>query len=136
MNMTWLTHIAGGFFLYRLFHGGIEPVTMGLCLFGSIFPDWMEGPPGRRWLKHRGLSHSILLWLAVALLIPFLVPEGFLTFVKYFLLGVTSHLLLDSLTVYGVPLFRERTVGFRIVKTGKVSEIVVLFVIFLSLLFL
>ncbi len=134
MDMTWLTHIAGGFFLYRLFQGEIEPVTMGFCLFGSIFPDWMEGPPGRRWLKHRGLSHSILLWLAVALLVPFLMPERFLILVKYFLLGVTSHLLLDSLTVYGIPLFRERTVGFRIVKTGRTSEIVVFAVVFLSFL--
>jgi len=120
--MTWATHLTVSFLLSCK---AANPVLTALCVFGSIFPDMIEGPPSARWLPHRGPSHSLVFWFLCALLLPYVLSAKLYPYLRYFLLGIFSHLFLDSLTKRGIPLF-GRYVGLKILRTGGLSEAVFL----------
>ena len=78
-------------------------------------------------LKHRGILHSFIFMLSIALLLVILFPVSTLPFI----LGYGLHLIADSFTPSGVKLFypyEKKYFGF--VKTGGRMETAV-FVIFL-----
>jgi len=132
--MTWITHSAVAFGFAWLF--GLHT---GLAVLGSTAPDWFEDFFGIK--EHRGITHYIWLWflLFVVPLSFWLAGTGseFLDMAFYWLVsfgfGGFSHIVLDALTVAGVPLgvgrVRVRIGG--LVRTGKLSEWVFLALVLL-----
>jgi membrane-bound metal-dependent hydrolase YbcI (DUF457 family) len=130
--MTWITHITFGSLSAGIL--GLNPIFAGL---GSTAPDWFEDLFGVK--EHRGLTHYVVLWLGafVVSLIVLLMYEGSITMMLFsFVYGGLTHLFLDSLTVTGVPLgvgnIRVRIGG--LIRTGKMSEYVFLFVVLIGFL--
>ena len=118
--MTWLTHTTFGFLTASLL--GLNPY---FAAAGSTAPDWAEDFLGIK--EHRGITHYLTLW-AAAFLFSIILYGSFKNEttlnVLSFIYGALTHLLLDSLTISGIPLgvgkIRVRIGG--LVKTGKLSE--------------
>jgi len=118
--MTWITHT---FFAFATSHILGLPVLPAIA--GSTAPDWLEDFLGIR--EHRGITHYVVLWV-----LAFVLAGGLWLWLKHdlilhivaFIYGGLTHLLLDSLTVSGVPLgvgrLRVRIAG--LIRTGKLSE--------------
>jgi len=127
--MLWQTHILTSALLAHKL-GADMPFGVVASAFGGVFPDWIERVGRLRVLRHRGLSHSLILWLCVCSgLIVFLstVPHA-----RWFASGVLLHLAEDVLTMTGVPLLLERKrIALRLIRTGGPSEalFLVLFVL-------
>lgn len=102
--------LASGFSLAHLQH---DPLALGLALalatqIAAVLPD----QDLRLGLKHRGVTHSLL---ALALMI------GTAWYVDHRLalavgVGYGSHLLLDSLTIWGIPALWPVQNRFRLAK--------------------
>jgi inner membrane protein len=118
--MTWLTHTVFAYFTSALL--GLNPY---FAVAGSTAPDWGEDLLGIK--EHRGPTHYLTLW-AGAFLISLVLYGSFKTAITFnllsFVYGGLTHLLLDALTVSGIPLgvgkVRVRIGG--LVRTGKLSE--------------
>ncbi|MBI2503655.1 MAG: efflux RND transporter periplasmic adaptor subunit [Candidatus Latescibacteria bacterium] len=95
--------------------------ALGCALLGSLLPDldspksapgrllpFLSQPLERRW-GHRTVTHSLLAFLALALV---LLPLGLYRGAWYaaLLIGYGSHLLIDCTTKSGVPLFHPHPV--------------------------
>jgi len=116
--MTWVSHVLVG-----TSAGKLAGLSYVLSAFGSVLPDLLEYiVPGR----HRGVSHSISVWGVLSVI-------GWLTGIdalKAIMIGVLiGHLLMDSLTITGVPLYDDRgryitLFGGRI-RTGSAIEYVI-----------
>ena len=126
--MTWLTHSAFAYLTGTIF--GLNPY---FTVAGSTAPDWTEDLLGIR--EHRGITHYVVLWVGVFLfsIILYGSLKTTITFnVLSFVYGGLTHLLLEALTVSGVPLgigkIRVRIGG--LVKTGKLSGWVFLTITF------
>lgn len=116
--MTWASHIIVGSATAKVF--GLNYV---LTTFGSVLPDLAEMviPKG---VHHRGITHSVSLWLAALALLWFFPPA------RDVLIGVcVGHLLMDSLTVMGVPILDEHSRRITILggklRTASAGEFVV-----------
>lgn len=95
--MTWASHIIVGSATAKVF--GLNYI---LTTLGAILPDLAEMITPRR-IQHRGITHSVALWLASLVLL-------WSTPIRDCLLGVViGHLLMDSLTVMGVPILDENS---------------------------
>lgn len=137
------------------------------CFIGGLIPD-LDKPTSEVWHKipagsilgrllqpflgaHRHLSHSILGFGLINLLIKYLFNLAGLTILVNmevvwlsFAIGYISHILMDTLTVEGVPLFFPIPfhVGFppikalRIKTGGKIEKYVVFPGLFLILFYL
>lgn len=145
--MKWKNHaIVAGSFLYAL---GLEPGAIALGTASAVLPDRIEtpfGPAGLRLLKHRGLSHEVMLWLiaCVALLLwnPIIPGDWAAELLRYgpslfqapgnerafdlplwaIPLGGVLHLLLgDLLTPGGVTIWGEKF-SLNLFRTGTWSE--------------
>lgn len=127
--MTWKSHIAvttAGAYALTL-----NPTLSALAGVGSVLPDRIELL--LPFLKHRGNSHSLLLWIggtlaaaAAALLHPACLP--LLPIVS----GGLAHTLEDMCSVSGVPLLpglqakkSSNIIKIPLYKTGQLSEIAV-----------
>lgn len=95
--MTWASHIIVGSATAKVF--GLNYV---LTTLGAILPDLAEMITPKR-IQHRGVTHSVALWLASLVLL-------WSTPIRDCLLGVVvGHLLMDSLTVMGIPILDENS---------------------------
>ena len=95
--MTWASHIIVGSATAKVF--GLNYV---LTTLGAILPDLAEMITPKR-VQHRGITHSVALWLASLVLL-------WSTPIRDCLLGVViGHLLMDSLTIMGVPILDENS---------------------------
>ncbi|MEM7827860.1 MAG: hypothetical protein QW561_00815 [Candidatus Aenigmatarchaeota archaeon] len=95
--MTWASHIIVGGATAKVF--GLNYI---LTTLGSILPDLAEVVTPKH-VPHRGITHSVALWLAA-------LPLLWSTPVRDCILGVViGHLLMDSLTVMGVPILDENS---------------------------
>jgi len=125
--VTWLTHTTFAYSTAYII--GLNPVV---AMIGSTAPDWSEDFLGVK--EHRGVTHYLTIWvfgLIVSFTFFFLSPDNlFISAVSSFVYGGFTHILLDSLTVSGVPLgkgnIRIRIGG--LIKTGGLSEYVFLIV--------
>jgi membrane-bound metal-dependent hydrolase YbcI (DUF457 family) len=112
--MTWASHIIVGSATAKVF--GLNYI---LTTLGAILPDLAEMITPKR-VQHRGITHSIALWLASLVLL-------WSTPIRDCLLGVViGHLFMDSLTVMGVPILDENSrritiLGGRI-RTASAGE--------------
>ncbi|OMH40568.1 metal-dependent hydrolase [Desulfurobacterium indicum] len=139
--MTTGTHILAGVAVALYFKLPIFP-----AVFGSVFPDvdLKKGFPKKRTLfnSHRGITHHVAIPVILTFMLFFfkdVIPSVIFRDVLSFSLGYASHLLLDSLTPLGVPVgfsYRQRF-SFKLLKSGKLSEIIValLLLIFLAGIF-
>lgn len=90
-------------------------------LIGSTIPD-IDYKVG---LEHRTITHSLLV-LIISTLIIYLIHPGAAA-----VWGVTylSHLVLDALTITGVPFmypFSKKKYGLKLIKTGGAIELYIL----------
>lgn len=120
--MTWVSHILVGSSA-----GKIAGYGYVLSAFGSVLPDLIEYIIPT---KHRGISHSLAMWLI-------LFAIGWITGIEQIraiLLGVLiGHLLMDSLTITGVPFWDEKgryvTLFGGKLRTGTAGEYAIAIVI-------
>jgi len=115
--MTWASHIIVGSATAKTF--GLNYV---LTTFGAILPDLAEMVIPRN-IHHRGITHSVSLWLITLVLL-------WGTPVRDVLIGVViGHLLMDSLTVKGVPVFDENSRHITLlggkIRTASAGEFVI-----------
>ena len=98
--MTWASHIIVGSSIAKVF--GLNYI---LVTFGAVLPDLAEMVIPKN-IQHRGITHSASLWIA-ALAISFVLD---FTPLRDVLIGVCfGHLLMDSLTIMGIPILDENS---------------------------
>jgi inner membrane protein len=138
--MTATTHIA--FSLATAIIAGADKPALGLIAAGSLLPD-IDHPqsalgrifffisyPFNKWFGHRGLMHSLLVWIPVTLL-------GYLWSPLFMIgAGAISHCVIDCLNVSGVQLMYPVTEKVFVlasrkyrIKTGTGPEFVLLAVL-------
>jgi membrane-bound metal-dependent hydrolase YbcI (DUF457 family) len=125
--MTWKSHTAVTAAIVYTATG--NPVLTAAATAGSVLPDRIEFI--LPWLKHRGNSHTLILWALLTLNLaavaslhqnPVWIPLAGLA------LGGLLHVLEDMCSVTGVPLWPlipglpKAQVRVPIYKTGTISE--------------
>jgi len=97
--MKSYTHIAGAvlLFLFIAYFLNLNNLWVGILFSGWI--SVMLDPLDRLIGEHRGIGHSVFLFLPGIILIFFNFTIGVALIV-----GIFSHLFLDSFTVHGVPI--------------------------------
>lgn len=108
------THAAAGLMLgFGL--GAFQPTPLPQALIlacitevAALLPDWDL----KFKIKHRTLTHSLLLLTTLTLLIHYAAPVLALPFA----LGYGSHLVLDMLTIQGIELFYPSHRRIRVLK--------------------
>ena len=96
----------------------VSPIVVG-SMMGAVFPDIDLRIPG---LEHRTLTHWFMPY-AAGILLAYLLEYPW---VLFFCIGALVHILLDSLSLMGVPIwtpFGNRK-GFRIMRVGNFSEVI------------
>ena len=97
-------------------------IACGMVLFSS-FPDYVE----RLGLKHRGISHSVLIYFGLGsfyfcasmICNPHL---DWLSYVGYgFVCGCLGHILADTFSENGITILGFK-VKFNLYRTGRISE--------------
>lgn len=102
---------------------------------GALMPDldhphsalsrrvWIAGASLRMAVSHRGATHSLLAFCA-ALLLTGLSPAHWQHIVTSAAVGYCSHIVLDAMTVSGVPLLWPWKRRFRLLplRTGGIFE--------------
>lgn len=114
-------------------------VMTGIVAFGSLFPD-IDHPSsilGRplypiskiinKLFGHRGVTHSLILYVAVGLVSYFIFPL-YWPITCAFLFGVLSHIIMDFLNPGGVPLLYPLKKRFNLlrIRTGSPAEYVLM----------
>ncbi len=142
--MVGLTHLAFGLLSGELFKSKEAILLSGI---GSVLPDidvysrsiatkitFANGK--NRYLKHRGIMHSLSLPLLIGIIYFVLFGN---TLILPFISGYISHLFLDMFNPSGVPLFSpfyKKKIKFpTTIKTGSPRDYV-LSVLFYGLFFL
>jgi membrane-bound metal-dependent hydrolase YbcI (DUF457 family) len=139
--MTWKSHTAvTAAITYAV---TLDPVFAGVASLGAVLPDRIEFI--LPWLKHRGNSHSLVLWVVLIGLITLTHAFSYLfgvdalavsqiTYYGYAVaIGGVLHILEDMCSVSGVPLFptflsptqSPQTLKIPLYKTGTISEYIV-----------
>ncbi len=126
-HLIFALFLAVVFFKDFLFARTIESfIFIALLIIGATLPDF---DIKNTWFKHRGLSHSIFVPIALLFVAYFYLPAYALV------VGTLSHGLADALTPMGWKPFTP--FKFKIkgpIKTGSLAEILfaaaILFVIF------
>ncbi len=128
--MTYKTHLLGGIIAGAIV--GINPVGVAVAGVASLLPD-IDTPHSKlggkikpisrvlnMTLGHRGVLHSLLGTAIFYILAMLIIPEYSL----YFLVGYLSHILLDALTIQGVPLLYPTPKKLRLplFNTGSLAE--------------
>lgn len=144
-KMTGKTHLSFALLIFLIAYliAGFREyyITAGAILLGSLLPD-IDSPdsfigktiPGipkviNILFGHRGVFHS-LIFLAICFLAALFVSAQAAIALA---VGMASHLLLDALTVDGVPLLyplKTRLRGF--LRTGSLAEYLILALISLA----
>lgn len=137
--MQGRTHLlAGAAIGLSLSHGlDIVPALamVGAAAVGALLPDidhprsmisrrvGLAGAPVRLLVRHRGVLHSGVA-AALVVLAALALPQHLRTFGVAGALGFISHIVLDGLTVQGVPLFwpRRGRVSLLPLRTGGLIE--------------
>lgn len=129
--MLWQSHVivAGSYAAL------VRPDLVPVAALGATAPDWLE------WVispfvavRHRTVTHYVVAWTAAALFFALVID--FRGYGLAFALGGLSHVLLDALTISGVPFGPWSQHRFHLfggkVKTGSMNEFLVVGVIVLG----
>lgn len=126
---------------------GVPVTGIVIMVIGGILPDIIEMTIAMRNDKlfkkiHRTISHWWVLWLLLASFIyitPMPIVFGVYTgdVLLWCCYGCLIHILLDSLTFGGVPLFNpfKQSFGFRFFPTGSPAEYIIVALISSVLLY-
>lgn len=143
--MKWISHKLTTFAIY--YSISEETIQSLIASASSVFPDLIETGPGRIiFRKHRGTSHNPIFWLII---LPFfyyglkkMVPEvniapfnclpGPESLFWTITGGVTLHLIADSLSGLGIPLWGNKRFALKVYKTFTLSEFAVVSFVLLS----
>lgn len=124
--MRWVSHIAIAASLCAV----VNPFAVPAAVLGSTAPDWLEpilSITQRRQVRHRGITHHLTSWLALALF-AWLVWD-WRGWVLWFALGGAVHWVCDALTISGAPVHwwsdRRATLFGGRVRTGAPAEYVI-----------
>ena len=129
--MIGLTHLGFGLLTGEMFR---NPLSIVLSAAGSVLPDvdtysksiatkitFSNGK--NRYLKHRGIMHSLFMPTLI-FLVYFVIYKN--TMILPFVVGYLSHLFLDMFTPSGIPIFMplyNKKLKFPItIKTGSVQD--------------
>ncbi len=120
--MKWVNHIA----IAGATTAVINPTLVPFAVLGGTAPDWLEwvfAALGRK-VKHRTVTHYVTGWaigLAAALLL-----WDFNGILAGFFYGGLTHVLVDSLTIAGVPFSPHSDRKFHLfggrLRTGAAGE--------------
>jgi inner membrane protein len=129
--MRWISHIT----IAAAICAVVNPMAVPAAIAGSTAPDWLEivlRPfHQNKKLKHRGITHYLAAWLAMALFAHFV--WDFQGWLFWFAIGGAIHWLCDALTVSGAPLGwwsdRRMTLFGGKVITGGAAEYVITVVV-------
>jgi len=115
------THAAAGLAIGFALAGQTHQPLLNACAYGlltqvcALVPDLDI----KLHLKHRGVTHSLLALLLISLgawyTMPLLLP--------YVALGYGSHLFLDFLTVWGIPILWPVQRRFRLMRLSTGGRI-------------
>lgn len=125
--MLWISHKITTFsIVFTVTHNLLFSITAAAA---AILPDFLEV----RWLmRHRGLSHSVPLWVTVTA-IAVIGSWQQSALVKYGViavcLGIIMHIVEDAFSFAGVPLVQGKNLAFKVYKTGGISEMGVVCVV-------
>ncbi len=129
--MVGLTHLGFGLLTGEMFG---NPLSIVLSAAGSVLPDIDTysksiatkitfSSSKNRYLKHRGIMHSLFVPASI-FLVYFAIYKN--AMILPFVVGYLSHLFLDMFTPSGVPIFMplyNRELKFPItIKTGSVQD--------------
>lgn len=128
--MKWINHmvIAGSTTAI------VSPEHAIIAVIGSTAPDWLETVANKffnaKW-KHRQETHYLVFWIATTLFFGLVWDiNGILTAFCY---GALTHILADSLTVYGVPFSPNSPNRFHLfggrLRTGDSQEYIFSFTV-------
>lgn len=136
--MTWKSHTAvTAAATYAL---TLDPIFAAAASIGAVLPDRIEFI--LPWLKHRGNSHALALWIVLIALIALAnglssqleVGAKDLNQITYYVFAVAVggifHILEDMCSVSGIPLLptfltpgqKPPTIKVPLYKTGNISE--------------
>ncbi|WML35644.1 metal-dependent hydrolase [Clostridium sp. OS1-26] len=111
------THMFAGAATTLPFINATNVMLLPIAIIGSFVADWDY----RIGLKHRGITHTILaLLITTGALSLYRLQLGLLWGLNY-----STHLLLDSLTITGVPLLypiKNKYYGFKLIKTRSSED--------------
>ncbi|MEM4168198.1 MAG: thermonuclease family protein [Candidatus Caldarchaeum sp.] len=112
--MTWAGHTLVGIAVGQVTGG--DTVSFSLAVLGALAPDLAEKLTK---IPHRTITHNVL--LAILLLI---IATAFSKPLLPFAIGVMSHIALDSLNAFGVPIWKEKriTTFWGRVRNGTIGE--------------
>lgn len=128
--MQWFNHIL----IAGATTAVLDPTLIPVAILGATAPDWLEqGAKQFNYpLIHRGPTHYFSIWLSMWVAMIYLDPSGLLSAFFY---GGFSHVLLDAMTITGVPFSplsdrRFHLFGGRF-RTGDSTEYLISFSIVL-----
>jgi inner membrane protein len=142
--MIFLTHLAFALFLgiiiFFNFQANISSYIapyyfFSLLLISAIFPDidiatstiGKKARPLSYFLIHRGFFHSIICMIIFSLIIFAATRQA--AYALVFMLGYSSHLLLDSLNPSGIMLFWPSKIKIKgFFRTGKLFDLLLLLI--------
>jgi len=132
--MMFITHMSFALFLGLLTISRIalpvnQVIFLAILLFASLLPDIDSAYSllGSKVkvvslaFRHRGVIHSILTMMIFGIMLIIITPNFY--YLLAFVIGYLSHLMLDSLTPKGVPLFwpAKKRLNGSIRTTGLVD---------------
>jgi inner membrane protein len=85
---------------------------------------------------HRGMTHSLLVWSVIALVVAFQSPS---LFSIGFVLGYLFHIIEDFFSVQGVPLlwpFQTKRYKIPLYRTGNFLETIIFYMAFSLLIYI
>ena len=137
--MTWRSHTAvTAAITYAI---TLDPKFAAAASVGAVLPDRIEFI--LPWLKHRGNSHALALWIVLGAIIALAYASSNqislenearnqLTYYGFaVVIGAIFHLLEDMCSVSGIPVLptwlgqKAPTIKVPLYKTGTISEYVV-----------
>ena len=114
--MMFITHMSFALFIGLLMISRIalpvnQVIFLAILVFASLLPDIdsahsLLGSKVKAVslaFRHRGVIHSIFIMMIFGIMLIIITPN--LYYLLAFVIGYLSHLMLDSLTPKGVPLF-------------------------------
>jgi len=96
-----------------------------VAMVTAVVPDIVE----LGILRHRGWSHGWWVYGIVYAVATLLYPQ-YIIYINYALLGITTHLITDALTMSGIPMlpFSNNRLALKIFRTGSVAEYIMVFI--------
>ena len=124
--MRWVSHVLIAASICAV----ANPLAVPAAVAGSTAPDWLEmiaRPLRGNKIKHRGVTHYLVAWVALALFGLFV--WDWMALVFWFAVGGAVHWVCDALTVTGAPVGpwsdRRMTLFGGKVITGGPAEYVI-----------